>query len=77
MRANCAAAIRVRDAMPTPDGLLVDVVTLTCAAGFAAGMRIVPVYPTTAGKPVALGTAIGVNCPGSEESCWQFGGVPA
>ncbi len=75
MRAFCNSA-RMCAAIVTPVGLPVCSVICTCAAGFAAGMRIVPVYPTTAGKAVALGTVIGVNCPGSEAFCVHAGGVP-
>jgi hypothetical protein len=67
-RAFCDMA-RVRPAIVTPVGLPVWSVICTCAAGFAAGMRIVPLYPATSGNAVALGTVIGVNCPGSDDSC--------
>jgi len=52
---------RKRDSTVTPVGLPVCSVICTCAAGFAAGMRIVTAYPATPGKPVALGTVFGVN----------------
>jgi len=60
---------RKRDSIVTPVGLPVCSVISTCAAGFAAGMRIVPPYVPgsgpltlfTDGKAVALGTAIGVK----------------
>jgi hypothetical protein len=58
-------------------GLASDKFICTGLAGCAAGMKIVPPYPASAGSAVALGTVIGVNCPGSEATCWQVGGVPA
>jgi hypothetical protein len=61
---------------PTLVGLTTDNVICTGLAGCAAGMKIVPPYPATAGSAVALGTAIGVNCPGSEEICTQLGCEP-
>jgi hypothetical protein len=67
---------RLTSENPTLVGLASESVICTPLAGCAAGMKIVPPYPASAGSAVALGTAIGVNCPGSEEICTQPGGEP-
>jgi len=61
-------------------GSVLESCIVTCAAGFAAGMSIVPPYvppgPKTVGRAVALGTVSGVNCPGCDASWIQLGCVP-
>lgn len=42
-------------------GFASDNVICTGLAGCAAGMKIVPPYPASAGSAVALGTVLGVN----------------
>ncbi|HTX59791.1 MAG TPA: hypothetical protein VMH02_08925 [Verrucomicrobiae bacterium] len=61
------------------DGLGVGTVfescIVTCVATCAAGMKIVPPYPESDGSAVALGTAIGVNCPGNDATCTHAGAL--